>query len=260
MSCLVLALVLLPSLAGLANAGPPGSAFGVNYDGSIGSGSFLSWMMANDAAYYLNGPLYDGTWYAATAYNNNSASSAYANLPNIAVWHFGRHANAGLVAFFKETSPGNWIKQKIEANPYVANSPSDPYLDGAIYYLNNLTGSSLDDVLLVTFLGCNTANYKTNHYGDQKYNLLFLLRNEKLVSNVIGSQGLLYDLQTTDWSGIFYYRGTSGNRTIQQALNYATNEIYVRWGNNYYGTDKIVAVGNALTDKMWPARWGPPGL
>lgn len=194
-------------------------------------------------------------------------------MPSVAVWEFAGHGTAGILAFYKQDSAGKWYVQQVEAAPYRENcasqsDPNGPYIpfksslyDDGRFYVNKLLGSQMDYMRMALLLSCRSFAYRSGHYGDQKYSLGFLLRNEKFVDVVIG---VTYytgyeDLDLTgarSWSSGFHYNIQQGAR-VDGAIAAGKQQVLDYWGEPL-GTQNIQAVGRT-NESLWPASWGRVG-
>jgi hypothetical protein len=148
--------------------------------------------------------------YAAYYDSDNSASTAWDNLPSDQVFSFNGHGNNGGIIFSDDT----WI---------YANNP------GSSQSISSLTGGQLNDLALAVFVNCNsgygTSNLLTStvgHGGDA----------------AIGFTGEITKAQSDYWTGrLWYYLDQS--YSIQNAANMAQSDTLSSYWYAFGGIDTM---------------------
>lgn len=233
----------------------PASAFGYDLAGIT---EIKTYEAAQKAQQYLG-----QAGYTASAYLNNSGYAAYNNFAQTAIWHWAFHGVSG-EARIKTSRIANGVRidQWLRAYPYQANTPNaNADTQGATFYLNNLKRTDITQLLLVVMQGCYTAQYRTGHLGDPKYNLAELLAAEKGVTTTLGFVGTISAATfngvgnpTRVWATGFY-AALDNNSTVRNAVD-AANTIYYAYFQDYGGYDTFFIYG-VPSLCVEPARYGP---
>ncbi|MBE6607040.1 MAG: hypothetical protein E7633_00590 [Ruminococcaceae bacterium] len=156
--------------------------------------------------------------YQATAYNNDTAGSAFTKLQSGSVFVFRGHGGAGKILFYQTTDSN--FTGAILANELVSSSVSAKYKISAYTTTDTdtLSNNALKSMRCVLYVGCSTAkNYKS--YGnlvDETYNqgAHFVMGTLRDIKSEYNGYWLRYFLDAID-------RGDN----IQEAVSWANNSV-----------------------------------
>lgn len=148
--------------------------------------------------------------YGAYYDSDNSASTAWSNLPSDQVFSFNGHGNNGGIIFYDST----WI---------YANNPS------STQSISKLTSGELNDLALAVFVSCNSGFGSSN---------LLTSTVAQGGDAAIGFTGEITKAQSDYWNGrLWYYLDQS--YSIQNAANMAQADTLSSYWYAYGGIDTM---------------------
>jgi hypothetical protein len=189
---------------------------------------------ASYAANYQNASSYEGH-----PYTNSAAIPAWTRMADDAMFSIVGHGGPGYIWFFNGTEWGGIIA---EFKGYYPPDLTD------YKYLSNYT-NELNDLLLATYITCNSAN------TSEQYGNLTAYSYQKGVDTTLGFSTNIGGLQASDFSYKYWLNFANYNWTVSTSADSAKYYAAVYNGGQFEGIQNYVIVGNPqLTIK--PARYG----